>query len=385
MTNRSALARSALVAALGLQLMAFPLGAQEVGRRLSGLLLTEGSGAPVEGAHIRLVDPADSVRAEALSDAQGAFSLPMPPAGVYRLLVARIGYQSWASDTLHVDWASESRSLRLDIPVEPIPLPELSVSEENVCPTTREQRERAFALYESVLPILSTVSHTEDLGSLRMRIVRPIKYYFAQGTYRFRRDTVTVITRESLNNASPEHLVARGYADVVDTMTTFYAPDGDALASPGFLATHCLRPVQSDDEATIGLGFEPKPGREIVDVAGVLWIDTVAGGPRELEFQYTSLRRFLRQHLEPALRLYLQAHHNFNRLRFFPIEIDESEFGGVLRFERINSDRWLVREWRISRPTLLHRGYFAAGSAGRVWPVAHPLELTGEVLALLPP
>ena len=376
--------RAALAVSLGFALLALPVAAQETGRRLSGLLLTEGSGAPVEGAHIRLVDPADSVFAEALSDARGAFSLPMPPAGVYRLLVARIGYRSWASDTLHVDWASESQSLRLDIPVEPIPLPELSVSAENVCPTTPEQRERAFALYESVLPILATVSHTADLGTLQMRMVRPSKVYYRGGTYLFSRDTTTVVVSKSLYNASPEHLVAHGYAHVVDTMTAFYAPDGDALAAPGFLATHCLRPVESEDEATVGLGFEPKPGREVVDVEGVLWIDTIAGGPRELEFQYTSVRPFVRKHLEPALRLWIESRHG--RVNFSRIQIgDESRFGGVLSFERITPDRWLIREWRILRPVLYHRGYFSAGSRGQVWPTTYPLEFAGEVLALIPP
>ena len=387
--GQRAVGRTTRLASLGFALLALllpmHLGAQEAERRLLGLLLTEGSGAPVEGAHIRLVDRADSVLAEALSDGRGAFSVPMPAAGVYRLLVERIGYRSWASDTLHVDWESGSRTLRLDIPVDPIPLPELSVAEENVCPTTQEERDRAFALYESVLPILATLSHTQDLGTLRMRMVRPVKYYFAQGTYRFRPDTVTVAASKSLNNASPEHLVAHGYADVVDTMTTFYAPDGDALASPGFLATHCLRPVKSEDDAMIGLGFEPKPGREVVDVAGVLWIDTVAGEPRELDFQYTSLRSWLREHLEPTLRLKVRSNHDFNRIRFFAIRIDESEFGGDLRFERIGGDRWLIREWRIRRPDLSYEGYWAVGSAGRVWPFAFPLLFSGEVLALIPP
>ena len=370
---------------LGFVLLALPVGAQEASRRLSGLLLTEGSGAPVEGAHLRLVDPADSVRAETLSDAQGAFSLPMPPGGVYRLLVERIGYRSWASDTLHVDWSPGPRTLRLEIPVEPIPLPELSVSEENVCPTTVEERARAFALYESVLPILTTVSHTEDLGALRMRMVRPRKEYYRGGTYRFERDTVTVVVGKSLSNASPEHLVAHGYAAVVDTMTTFYAPDGDALAAPGFLATHCLRPVEGEDETTVGLGFEPKPGREkVVDVDGVLWIDTITGGPRELEFRYTSVRPFLREHLEPALRLWSEARHG--RVNFGKIQIrDEADFGGVLHFVRVARDRWVIHEWRIRRPVLLHRGYFAAGSRGSVTPVAYPLEFSGEILTLLLP
>ncbi len=376
--------RAILLASLGSALLILPLAAQEARPRLSGLLLTEGSGVPVEGAHIRLVDPDELVVAEDISNTRGAFSLPRPPAGVYRLMVARIGYRSWSSDTLHVDWSPESRTLRLEIPVEPIPLPELSVSEENVCPTTVEERERAFALYESVLPILTTVSHTEDLGSLRMRLVRPRKTYHRQGTYRFVRDTTTVVVGRSLSNASPEHLAAHGYAAVVDTMTTFYAPDGDALAAPGFLATHCLRPVESDDESTIGLSFEPKAGREVVDVAGVLWIDTIAGGPRELEFRYTSVRPFLREHLEPALRLWFEAHHG--RVNFGKIQIrDEARFGGVLHFVRVGRDRWVIHEWRIRRPVLLHRGYFAARSRGSVTPVAFPLEFSGEILTLIVP
>ena len=377
-------ARSTLLAGLGFLVFTLTVAAQEVRPRLSGLLLTEGSGVPVEGAHVRLVGSDGVTVAEALSDVRGAFSLLMPPAGVYHLRVARIGYEPWASDTLHVDWSGESRTLRLEIPVQAIPLAELSVTEVNVCPTTADERERAFALYESMLPILRTVSHTADLGSLQMRMVRPVKYYFAQGTYRFRPDTVTVLADRSLNTASPEHLVTRGYAGVVDTITTFYAPDGDALAAPGFLATHCLRPVRSEDEATVGLGFEPKPGREVVDVAGVLWIDTVAGGPRELEFQYTSLRPWLREHLEPALRLDLQSRHR--RVGFRQIQMgDRSRFGGVLHFGRVAGDRWFIREWRVVRPRLGHRGYFQAGSRGRVTPVAYPLEFTAEVLALIPP
>ncbi|WP_420461639.1 carboxypeptidase-like regulatory domain-containing protein [Candidatus Palauibacter sp.] len=383
MTNRSA--------GLGLALLALSfaaqLPAQEVGVRLSGLLLTEGSGAPVEGAHIRLVDPADSVFAEALSDARGAFSLPMPPAGVYRLLVGRIGYRSWASDTLHVEWTSEWRALRLDIPVEPIPLPELSVSEENVCPTTAEERERAFALYESMLPILATVSHTEDLGTLRMWIVQP-KTIWKRGTFRRGWDTLTVDVPKALSNASPEHLVARGYAGVVDTLTTFYAPDGDALVAPGFLATHCLRPVESEDKGTVGLGFEPKPGRDVVDVEGVLWIDTVPGGPRELEFRYTSLRPWVREHLVPWLRLWFQGRYpDASRMSFSRVQINESHFGGVLRFAKIPDmdDRWLISEWSIDRPVLGFRAGTAYREGVSVWPRAYPITLSGEVLAIIPP
>ena len=93
MTQRSARVRAALTASLGLALLALPLVAQEGGARLSAFLLTEGSGAPVEGAHVILVDPGEVVLGEALSDRHGAFSLPMPAPGVYRLRITRIGYE----------------------------------------------------------------------------------------------------------------------------------------------------------------------------------------------------------------------------------------------------------------------------------------------------
>ncbi|WP_420633122.1 carboxypeptidase-like regulatory domain-containing protein [Candidatus Palauibacter sp.] len=384
MTNLHPLSRALLIASLGLALLAPPLASQEAGSRLSGLLLTEGSGVAIEGAHVTLVDPGDVVLAESLSDEQGAFSLPMPPPGTYRVRVTRIGYQTWASDTVHVAATSQSRVLRLNVPVQAIPLPELSVVESNDCPTTPEERRLAFELYESVLPILATVSSTADLGALRMRMIRPTVVW-RRGGRRYARDTTTVVVLRSLNNESPEYLERYGYADVIqDSMTTFYAPDGDAMASPGFLATHCLRPVVSDDETKVGLGFEPKPGREVVDVKGVLWIDAVDGGPRALEFQYTSLRPFLRRHLEPSLRADILSRHPY-RTRFHGIEMDESEFGGVLRFERITGNRWLIREWRIQRPWLAHKYLWRVRVGSTVWPRAKPLTISGEVLALLRP
>ncbi|WP_419936742.1 carboxypeptidase-like regulatory domain-containing protein [Candidatus Palauibacter sp.] len=380
MTNKYALVRSTLAASLGLALLVLPLSSQEAGARLSGLLLTEGSGAPVEGAYVALVDLSEVVFGETLSNEGGAFRLPVPPPGTYRIQVTRIGYQSWVSDTLHIASAAEARTLRLDVPVQPIPLPELLVSAQNDCPTTPEERRRALELYESVLPILASVSSTADLGALRMEMVRPTVVWKRGGRH-YGRDTTTVVVLKSLNNASPEHLVTYGYAESInDSVNTFYAPDGDALASPGFLATHCLSTVEDEVGASIGLGFEPKPGRAPVDVKGVLWIDAVAGGPRELEFQYTSLRPFLRRYLEPSLRADVRS--RFNRVSFHETAVDESLFGGVLRFERTVSDRWMIREWTILSPTLLYRLTVADGRT-TVWPVAIPLTTSGEVLAII--
>ena len=380
--------RAILAAMLAFALFAPTVAAQEPGARLAGILVSEGDGAPVDGAVVSFVGLDDVVVWETLSNASGAFSLPLPPPGTYRARVTRIGYDSWTSGPIRIDSAQASGPLRLEIPVRPIPLPELMVTEQSNCPTTPEERRRAFELYESVLPILASTSTAATGDSLLVRMERPVRIW-RQGGFRYKQDTVTVMVTEALSNASPGHLEAYGYADVVgDSMTTFYAPDGHALASPGFLATHCLSPAadgESDDDALAGLAFEPRPGREVVDVRGVLWIDTVANEPRELAFNYTSLRPFLGRHWVPQLGV---LRDDFERR--FPrrlatvgtIHVQESRFGGQLRFEHVANDRWLIREWRMFTPRLSYRSFSAPRTGTEISPIAVPLEYSGEVLAL---
>ncbi|WP_419165844.1 carboxypeptidase-like regulatory domain-containing protein [Candidatus Palauibacter sp.] len=406
--TRYARVRAILAASLAFALLAPAVAAQEPGARLTGILVSERDGAPVDGAVVSL-DGLDGVVVwETLSNGRGAFSLPLPPPGTYRVRVSRIGYESWASDTISVASDVEPLTLRLEIPVRPVPLPELMVTEQNNCPTTPEERRRAFELYESVLPILDSMSTAETRDSLLVRLERPVRIW--KYGFRWGRDTVTVMVSEPLSNAPPGHMEAYGYADVVrDSMTTFYAPDGAALASPGFLATHCLstaeagtraeitaglafgragasRPqlsARTGAEVTAGLAFEPRPGREAVDVRGVLWIDTVANEPRELEFNYTSLRPFLDRHLAPLLRHDIEGRRfPGRRARISRTHVQESLFGGHLRFERVAGDRWLIGEWWILRPRLFPRLRTDAHMGISVSPTAHPLAYSGKVLAL---
>ena len=382
-----ALVRTVLAASLALALLAPTVAAQEPGTRLPGILVSEADGAPVDVAVVSLVDADDTVVWETLSNASGAFSLPMPPPGTYRVRVSRIGYDSWTSSSIRID-SAQSGPLRFEIPVRPVSLPELRVTEQNDCPTTPEERRRAFQLYESVLPILASMSTADTGDSLLVRMERPVRIW-KRGRFRYTQDTVTVMVTEALSNASPGHLEAYGYGDVVsDSMTTFYAPDGAALASPGFLATHCLSTAADDDvddDALAGLAFEPRPGRKVVDVRGVLWIDTVANEPRELAFHYTSLRPFLRQHWVPqlgVLRDDFERRFPSRRVRLYAIRVQESGFGGQLRFEHVANDRWMIGEWRMLTPRLSHRSFSDPRTGASVWPVAAPLEHSGEVLAL---
>lgn len=321
---------------VGCALQAVSLAAQETGPRLSGVLLAEGRGEPVSMARIALVGPGDDVLGETISDARGAFTMPLPPPGAYRVRVTRIGFQPWASDTLRIE-ATASRTLSLRVAVRPIPLPELLVSGQGSCPATPEQLRRAFALYASVLPTLAASSSTADLRDLEIRMVRP-GVSLASGGRRYEQDSLTIDVPTAVAHASPQHLETYGYAaEVRDATATFYAPDGEALASPGFLATHCLSTREADGGGRVGLAFEPKPDRDVVDVRGVLWIDPVSFEPREVEFRYTSLRPFLRRHLEAALLEEVRSSlpkRAWGLVAFYRLAVDESRFGGVLHFER---------------------------------------------------
>lgn len=385
--TRSAGVRAILAASLAFALLAPAVAAQEPGARLTGILVSEGDGAPVDGAVVSLADLDDVVLWETLSSASGAFSLPLPPPGTYRVRVSRIGYDSWTSGPVRIDSAQASGPLRFEIPVRPVPLPELMVTEQNDCPTTPEERRRAFELYESVLPILASMSTAETGDSLLVRLERPVRIWKG-GRFGYRRDTVTVMVTEALSNASPGHLEAYGYAEAIhDTLTTFYAPDGAALASPGFLATHCLSPAadDEDEDAVVGMAFEPRPGRDVVDVRGVLWIDTVPVEPRELAFHYTSLRPFLRRHWVPqlwALRDEIETRHHRPARIVGAIRVQESRFGGHLRFERVAGDRWMIREWRMLTPRLGSYTFSHPRWGSDVSPIAEPFEHSGEVLAL---
>ena len=375
---------AAFVASFALGLLAPAVAAQEPVARLTGILMSEGDGAPVDGAVVSVDGPDGVVVWETLSNASGAFSLPLPPPGSYRVRVSRIGYESWISGPVRIDSAQASGPLRLEVPVRPVPLPELMVTEQTDCPTTPDERRRAFALYESVLTLLDSMSTADTRDSLLVRLDQPVRIW-NRGRFRYQRDTVTVMVSEVLPNASPGHLETYGYADIVrDSMTTFYVPDGAAIASPGFLATHCLSTsaAGAETEITVGLAFEPRPGREVVDVRGVLWIDTVANEPRELSFNYTSLRPFLERYMVPLLRDDVEGRFLGHRASIGAIQVQESLFGGHLRFERVAGDRWLIGEWRILRPRLSYRLNAGVHIGISVWPIPQPLAYSGEVLAL---
>lgn len=113
---------------LGLTLAAFagaggdpPAVAAQETVRVAGVVSDEGTGAPIEGAVVRLADPAGTVR-ETITDPEGAFAFEAVAPGAYVLGVRRIGYEVLGSP-LEVGPDAQSLDVRLSpraIPLDPL-------------------------------------------------------------------------------------------------------------------------------------------------------------------------------------------------------------------------------------------------------------------------
>ena len=96
------------------------------------------------------------------------------------------------------------------------------------------------------------------------------------------------VVESPTRSRSPDLILAEGYAESTARGEILYAPDGDVLLSDAFAGAHCFR-ILTGDKARVGLGFEPLPGRDAVDIEGVMWFDRRTAELRALEYRYTNL------------------------------------------------------------------------------------------------
>ncbi|WP_419943090.1 carboxypeptidase regulatory-like domain-containing protein [Candidatus Palauibacter sp.] len=101
--------------------LGLPGAAAQETLRVAGVVTDDATGAPVEGATVRLADPSGSVR-ETVTGPQGAFAFEAVPSGAYVLGVRRIGYEV-LSTPLEVGPDAQSLDVRLRpqaIPLDPL-------------------------------------------------------------------------------------------------------------------------------------------------------------------------------------------------------------------------------------------------------------------------
>ena len=96
-----------------------------------GVVLEEGTGTPIEGAMVVVLDAGGHAVARTLTDATGAFLVQLEGTGGYRVRIDRIGYESLTTDAFDVTAAGVFR--RISVPVHAIQLKGLDVSGARRC------------------------------------------------------------------------------------------------------------------------------------------------------------------------------------------------------------------------------------------------------------
>ncbi len=124
-----------------------------------------------------------------------------------------------------------------------------------------------------------------------------------------------------------EDLIENGFVQKDGDGQLYFAPDADVLLSDPFLDSHCFRFTagQGEAEGLVGLGFEPVSSRNRnVDISGTLWLDGQTFELRWLQYNY--------ENLDP--------------------DINSSEVGGHVKFQRLPNGTWIVPEWWIQMPRI---------------------------------
>lgn len=315
--------RKALVAAACLAIGSAEVRAQDV-PELSVQLIAA-PGVQLSGALIALVDSADVVAYEVLSNSTGGATVRAVP-GRYRIRVRRIGYRPFFSEPVMLS-ASGRMELRVESPR--VVLAAIVVHARSQCGRIAPDADALATAWEEIAKALRASELTStDVAAIGRSTM--YKREVASGGTVISADTTWVPTPSGRPFAAIDHgsLVKEGYVrGNPATGWVYYGPDQAVILSPGFAETHCFRLVRDDKrKGEIGVAFEPVRGRSISDIKGVLWIDAATSELREVVFRYVNVD--ILERFEP---------------------------GGFARFRRLPSGAWIVSEWQLRMPKLVIR------------------------------
>ena len=264
--------------------------------------------------------------AQALTNANGEYTLRLPGAGSYTLTVLRIGFRPMLLPPFDVA-ANETQTRSIVLRTDPVRLAQVNVTGSNEC---RVKPDSGLAVADAWNEARHALVALQLATSGPPLVVDKVEYTRAlDATGRFVRDQTVHESQTPTNHAyislPADALAARGYAIDTKDGTTYFAPDATVLLSESFAETHCLRlvPPSTGGDQLVGIGFEPTRARPgVTDITGTFWIDRATVELRSLTFHYTGVRDFA-----PPL-----------------------DASGSVEFLRLPSGEWLVNRWRIHTP-----------------------------------
>lgn len=319
-----------------------------------GVVVSDRTGEPVEGATVLLADTLGLSRASALADSLGRFAITAPRPGRYTLAADRVGYESLTPDTVTIP--ADSLQVQLRAGSRRITLPPFTASARSRCAGHLETSPQTGVVWAEARKALAAAALLEERGGyqyvwrvdrreVRLRGNRVLSHH---AWVRSGRGSPFV-------TLPPELLVDGGYVQMDADSLILYGVGPAVVLSELFLEQHCFGLRDGGDER-VGLEFRPiraPSGRP--DVRGVLWLDRATAELRSLEFTYTGL-----SFRGPVDRL-----------------------GGELTFQRLPNGGWIVSRWAVRGPLLTRSASWVSSGTSILRSHIRGLrETSGEVLSV---
>jgi hypothetical protein len=335
------------------------------------------SGTPIVGARVEF-----SVGAESwigLSDGAGEFQTSVTGRGL--LMVTRIGYGVWADSVEFVP----GRRTEIEVESAPVELAGVTGTTENSCPTTPEQREAAFAVYQDLRRSLAEIAANEEQSSRTfvLQLIRPVWEWDRRAI--FVPDTSLIRAPRILVTDPAEVLAAHGYARVEPNGHVRYlGPNAALLASDSFVTHYCMRLGESE------LEFWPRTDGAVVQIRGSLEFGENADGrvPHTLEYQYLNVLPFVETYMMPQFEYdwreqIRESFDGYARMKIQRPMIPAERFGGSVQFARVADGTFLTSAWEIRGVRLGMNGSFGADGAD-ITPIAMENRTEARLVALMP-
>ena len=259
---------------------------------LTGRVSDSLSGQALAGAVVIALDAKARSLLRRVTDDFGRFRFDLPHEAA-RIEVRRIGFRPASAN---VSLNDGDRSLDFRLTRVPSLLEPVRVIDNGACPRRRD-RDAAFALWDQMRSALLATIAERDFDP---PVVRRLAYdRVLDDRDRIVKQSVradsTTAGRAFSAVRSAAGFATNGFVADSGGSRVFLGPDADALVDDEFLRSYCMSIAAAsvDHPGRVGLAFEPV--RRVVrriDIAGVVWIDSVRRSIDALEFRYRGLESY---------------------------------------------------------------------------------------------
>jgi hypothetical protein len=321
--------------AIALALVALPseLFAQE----LRGTVRDSATRQPVPGVVLIMLDASGVALGRNITNDRGEYRVSLSSA-IQRVRFLRLGFRPRELPVPRV----ADHITQLDVAMVALAsiLEPVRVTDNSACPRRRDAV-ATFALLEHAragLLALIVARETNPGSLIRLTFER-----WMDGTSdRILRQRVQRASTERsavsfVAPLTPRELMFRGFMTNDGSRAVFAGPDADLLLDTAFARGYCFRLADAVRERAgqVGLAFfAPKREGGRVDIAGTLWVDTVARSLVDIEYRYVGLGR----------------------------QVDALGPGGHISFRTMPSgltliDRWFIRMIQADEDTIRHASH----------------------------